>query len=75
MSRGWPAWLNQMNIWEKGADSDPGFANRIELSKYEEAPFFMRQAMRDFGLADPSMKGSFRSPGRGGRYSDSTHSS
>lgn len=29
----------------------------IELSKYEEAPFFMRQAMRDFGLADPSMKG------------------
>ncbi len=29
----------------------------LELSKYEEAPFFMRQAMRDFGLADPSMKG------------------
>ncbi len=29
----------------------------IELGKYEEAPFFMRQAMRDFGLADPSMKG------------------
>jgi hypothetical protein len=24
-------WLNQMNIWELGADSDPGFANRIEL--------------------------------------------
>jgi hypothetical protein len=29
----------------------------IELQKYEEAPFFMRQAMRDFGLADPSMQG------------------
>ncbi len=24
-------WLNQMNIWEKGSDSDPGFENRIEL--------------------------------------------
>lgn len=24
-------WLDQMNIWELGADSDPGFANRIEL--------------------------------------------
>ena len=24
-------WLNQMNIWEKGADTDPGFGNRIEL--------------------------------------------
>ncbi len=29
----------------------------IELSKYEEVPFFMRQAMRDYGLADPTMKG------------------
>lgn len=29
----------------------------VELSKYEEVPFFMRQAMRDYGLADPSMKG------------------
>ncbi|MBL8952767.1 MAG: zinc-dependent metalloprotease, partial [Myxococcaceae bacterium] len=29
----------------------------LELSKYEEVPFFMRQAMRDYGLADPSMKG------------------
>ncbi len=29
----------------------------MELSKYEEVPFFMRQAMRDYGLADPSMKG------------------
>jgi hypothetical protein len=28
-----------------------------ELSHYEEVPFFMRQAMRDYGLADPSMKG------------------
>ncbi len=24
-------WLNQMNIWELGADTDPGFPNRIEL--------------------------------------------
>ncbi|MDP3155451.1 MAG: hypothetical protein Q8N23_22455 [Archangium sp.] len=24
-------WLDQMNIWELGADTDPGFANRIEL--------------------------------------------
>ena len=24
-------WLDQMNIWELGADSDPGFANRVEL--------------------------------------------
>jgi|CXWL01.1.fsa_nt_gi hypothetical protein len=29
----------------------------IELGNYEEVPFFMRQAMRDYGLADPSMKG------------------
>jgi hypothetical protein len=29
----------------------------IELQKYEEVPFFMRQAMRDYGLADPTMKG------------------
>lgn len=29
----------------------------VELQKYEEVPFFMRQAMRDYGLADPSMKG------------------
>ena len=29
----------------------------VELSRYEEVPFFMRQAMRDYGLADPSMKG------------------
>jgi hypothetical protein len=29
----------------------------IALSKYEEVPFFMRQAMRDYGLAFPSMKG------------------
>ncbi len=29
----------------------------LELSRYEEVPFFMRQAMRDYGLADPSMKG------------------
>jgi hypothetical protein len=24
-------WLNQLNIWEQGADTDPGFQNRIEL--------------------------------------------
>ncbi|MBE2254191.1 MAG: hypothetical protein IAE78_31975, partial [Myxococcus sp.] len=24
-------WLNQMGLWELGADSDPGFQNRIEL--------------------------------------------
>jgi hypothetical protein len=29
----------------------------LDLAKYEEVPFFMRQAMRDYGLADPSMKG------------------
>ncbi len=29
----------------------------IDLSKYEEVPFFMRQAMRDYGVADPSMRG------------------
>ena len=29
----------------------------IDLEKYQEVPFFMRQAMRDYGLADPSMKG------------------
>jgi hypothetical protein len=29
----------------------------LELSGYQEVPFFMRQAMRDYGLADPSMKG------------------
>ena len=27
------------------------------LQKYTELPFFMRQAMRDYGLASPSMKG------------------
>lgn len=27
------------------------------LQKYSELPFFMRQAMRDYGLAHPSMKG------------------
>ena len=26
------------------------------LQKYTELPFFMRQAMRDYGLASPSMK-------------------
>jgi hypothetical protein len=29
----------------------------MDLQKYEELPFFMRQAMRDYGLADPSMRG------------------
>ncbi|MBX5483544.1 MAG: hypothetical protein IRZ16_17110 [Myxococcaceae bacterium] len=29
----------------------------VELSRYEEVPFFLRQAMHDYGLADPSMKG------------------
>ncbi len=29
----------------------------LELQKYSELPFFMRQAMRDFGLASPTMKG------------------
>ena len=34
-------------------------ANRacMELRKYSELPFFMRQAMRDYGLASPTMKG------------------
>ncbi len=34
-------------------------ANRacMELQKYEQMPFFVRQAMRDYGMADPSMKG------------------
>jgi hypothetical protein len=34
-------------------------ANRacVELQKYTELPFFMRQAMRDYGLANPTMKG------------------
>lgn len=29
----------------------------MDLAKFEELPFFMRQAMRDYGLADPSMRG------------------
>ncbi len=29
----------------------------IELSRYVAVPAFMRQALRDFGLADPSMRG------------------
>lgn len=29
----------------------------LELSRYQEVPFFMRQAMRDYGIADPSMRG------------------
>ncbi len=29
----------------------------VLLRKYSELPFFMRQAMRDYGLASPSMKG------------------
>ena len=29
----------------------------LQLQKYSELPFFMRQAMRDYGLASPSMKG------------------
>lgn len=29
----------------------------LELQKYSQLPFFMRQAMRDYGLADPTMKG------------------
>ena len=29
----------------------------LELSRYQEVPFFMRQAMRDYGLADPTMRG------------------
>jgi hypothetical protein len=29
----------------------------LELERYLEVPFFMRQAMRDYGLADPTMKG------------------
>ncbi len=29
----------------------------IALSKYDQVPNFMRQAMRDFGMADPTMKG------------------
>ena len=37
----------------------PCTANKacIELNHYEEVPFFLRQAMRDYGLADPTMKG------------------
>lgn len=29
----------------------------LSLEKYSEVPFFMRQAMRDYGLAAPSMRG------------------
>ncbi len=29
----------------------------LQLEKYSEMPFFVRQAMRDYGLAHPSMKG------------------
>ena len=29
----------------------------LELSRYQEVPFFMRQALRDYGLADPTMRG------------------
>lgn len=29
----------------------------VELEKYSQLPFFLRQAMRDYGLADPTMKG------------------
>jgi len=29
----------------------------LDLEKYEEVPFFMRQAMHDYGLADPTMRG------------------
>lgn len=29
----------------------------LQLGAYQEVPFFMRQAMRDYGLAHPSMKG------------------
>lgn len=29
----------------------------VALQKYSELPFFLRQAMRDYGLAHPSMKG------------------
>ena len=34
-------------------------ANRacVTLDNYAEVPFFMRQAMKDYGLADPTMKG------------------
>jgi hypothetical protein len=32
-------------------------AQCIALSHYEEIPFFMRQSMRAYGLADPTMKG------------------
>ena len=131
-------WLNQLNLWEIGEDTDPGFENRIELhlpngkiyvaktfgtelifgkrvqkgiaarvleyanqilsksyavtdgpdldgdgnpdwyipqldaqgqvqclkdaqcivlSHYEEVPFYLREALKAYGLADPSMKG------------------
>jgi hypothetical protein len=29
----------------------------LELARYQEVPFFMRQALRDYGLADPTMRG------------------
>ena len=34
-------------------------ANRacVKLSRYVEVPFFIRQALAAYGLADPSMKG------------------
>lgn len=32
-------------------------ASCVTLENYAEVPFFMRQAMKDYGLADPSMKG------------------
>ena len=37
----------------------PCSANRacVELEKYESIPFFMWQAVHEYGLADPSAKG------------------
>jgi hypothetical protein len=50
-------WLDQMNIWELGADSDPGFQNRIELHLPEGKTYIAKTFGRETILGKSVQKG------------------
>ena len=50
-------WLNQMNIWEIGADSDPGFTNRVQLRLPDGKTFVARSFGKEMIFGKSVQKG------------------
>ncbi|MGI5864654.1 MAG: hypothetical protein ACOX6T_21760 [Myxococcales bacterium] len=50
-------WLQQMNIWELGADSDPGFTNRIEFHDPSGKVFIAKTFGKEKIFEKPVQKG------------------